>query len=335
VTGLRVAIVGATGLVGEMLGQVLAERRFPIGALRAYATARGAGSVFRCGTMDVRVQAIDESGGDLDTLGDVDVAFLAAGESIAKSYARGLAARGVLVIDKSSLFRLEPDVPLVVPEVNAVVALGGTLVANPNCSTIPLAMVLAAVDREFGLTWASVATYQSVSGAGKDAIAELRAQSEGSETASALPRRIAGNVVPQIGSFDGAGNTTEETKVCAELRKILDRPALPVSATAVRVPVEVGHSAALAFATAKPAAREQIARALASAPGITFVDDERYATPIDIAGSDAVSVTRLRPDGAHPDAWLSWVVCDNLRKGAATNAVQIAETVLELAKVPA
>jgi len=335
VKAARIAIVGATGLVGETLGRVLAERRFPLVSLRAFATSRSAGATFRAGDLESRVNPIDEHGGDLGAFADVDLVFLAAGEGIARAYARELAARGVLVIDKSSAFRLDTDVPLVVPEVNASTALGHRLIANPNCSTIPLAMTLAAVDRELGLAWASVATYQSVSGAGKDAIAELHAQSTGSRSASAaLPRRIAANVIPQIGSFDEAGDTTEEAKICAELRKILARPELPVSATAVRVPVEVGHSAALAFATAKPSTREQIARALAASPGIAL-DDERYATPLEIAGTDVVSVTRLRPDGAHANAWLCWVVCDNLRKGAATNAVQIAEIALDVAKVPA
>ena len=331
-----VAIVGATGVVGETLARILHERRFPMSSLRAFATQRSAGSIVRSGAHDAVVRAIDAAAPDARLFDGVDVAFFAVGDAVSAAYGRLLAERGILVVDKSSAFRLSPDVPLVVPEVNGASLGGHRLLANPNCSTIPLAMALAPVDRTFGLEWASVSTYQSVSGAGRDAVDELAAQTSGDDrAASALPKRIAGNVIPEIGSIDAAGESGEESKIAAELRKILSRPELRVSATTVRVPVAVGHSEAVAFATTQPATREQIRDVLASAPGVTFLDGPTYATPLDVAGTDVVSVGRLRADGAHANAWLAWIVCDNLRKGAATNAVQIAETALRTAAVPA
>lgn len=329
-----VAIVGATGAVGETLAAVLHERRFPMSSLRAFATQRSAGSIVRCGVFEAVVQAIDGSAPDASLFDGVDVAFFAVGDAVSAAYGRLLAERGILVVDKSSAFRLEPDVPLVVPEVNGSSVAGKRLIANPNCSTIPLAMTLAPIDRAFGLAWASVSTYQSVSGAGRDAVDELAAQTRGdARPPAALPKRIAGNVIPEIGAFDGGVDSGEEAKIAAELRKIIARPDLPVSATTVRVPVAVGHSEAVAFGTQRPATREQIREVLASAPGVTFLDGPSYATPLDVAGTDVVSVGRLRPDRAHGGAWLAWVVCDNLRKGAATNAVQIAETALRTAPV--
>lgn len=334
-TGYRVAIVGATGVVGETLARILAERNFPMTSLRAFATKRSEGMVVRCGPQEAIVEAIDAADPKPETFAGIDLAFFAVGDAVSAAYGRALAGRGTVVVDKSSAFRLEPDVPLVVPEINGASALGKKLIANPNCSTIPLAMTLAAIDRAFGLAWASVSTYQSVSGAGRDAVEELEAQLEGEETVKALPRRIAGNVIPEIGSFGADGSSGEEEKIAAELRKILSHPDLPVSATTVRVPVSTGHSESLSFGTAQSASRKQICDALRSAAGVSFADGASYATPLDVAGTDTVAVGRLRPDLAHSDAWLCWVVSDNLRKGAATNAVQIAELVLDTARVPA
>jgi len=334
VSAYRVAVVGATGVVGETLLRILEERRFPISSLRAFATARSAGSVVRSGAREATVEVIDASTPDPSLFEGVDVAFFAVGDAVSAAYGRLITSRGVLVIDKSSAYRLEPDVPLVVPEVNGAEVSGCRLIANPNCSTIPLAMSLAPIDRALGLAWVSVSTYQSVSGAGRDAVVELEAQTRGEDrAAAALPRRIAGNVIPEVGSFEAGGDSGEESKVAAELRKIISRPDLAVSATTVRVPVAVGHSEAVAFATKRPATRDEIRNILANAPGLTFTDGTAYATPLDVAGTDVVAVGRLRPDHAHENAWLIWVVCDNLRKGAATNAVQIAETALHSAPV--
>jgi aspartate-semialdehyde dehydrogenase len=334
VSGYCVAIVGATGVVGETVARILHERKFPLTSLRAFATKRSAGVVVRCGQHEAVVTAVDADSPDARMFDGVDVAFFAVGDAVSAAYGRLLSGRGTLVIDKSSAFRLAPDVPLVVPEVNGAAAAGKKLLANPNCSTIPVALALAPVDREFGLAWVSVTTYQSVSGAGRDAVEELEAQLEGGERTAALPRRIAGNVIPEIGAFGADGSCGEEQKIAAELRKILARPDLPVSATTVRVPVFVGHSESVSFGTVRPVTRDRVRDVLAQASGISFEDGARYATPLEVAGTDRVAVGRLRPDSAHDNAWLLWVVSDNLRKGAATNAVQIAETALE-ARVPA
>jgi len=318
-SGVRVAVVGATGLVGETLAKVMTERRLPVTSLKAFATKRSAGEIFRaCGT-SVPVVTIDHQRPDFTLFDDVDVVFLAAGDAMSSAFGRPLAQRGKLVIDKSAVYRLDGGVPLVVPEVNAAAIQSSRLIANPNCSTIPMAVALAPVDEEFGLTWVSVATYQSVSGAGREALEAFA---------------VAGNVIPEIGEFDQAGDSGEEQKIAAELRKILDRPDLRVSATTVRVPVRIGHSEAVAFGLARPASRHELESVLCAAPGVTY-DDKRYATPLDVAGTDAVAVGRLRRDRAHDDAWLCWIVSDNLRKGAATNAVQIAEAALERARVEA
>ncbi len=334
-TGYRVAIVGATGVVGETVARMLHERRFPIASLRAFATRRSAGSIVRSGEHEAVVEAIDSDAFDPSLFDGVDVAFFAVGDAVSAAYGRTISQRGVLVVDKSSAYRLMPDVPLVVPEVNGASVAGKKLLANPNCAVIPLALTLAPIDRAFGLAWVSLSTYQSVSGAGRDAVEELEAQLEGDETVAALPRRIAGNVIPEIGAFDADGVSGEEQKVAAELRKILSRPDLPVSATTVRVPVAVGHSESVAFGTVRPARREEVRDVLANAAALTFADGAAYATPYEIAGTDRVAVGRLRPDQAHKNAWLVWIVSDNLRKGAATNAVQIAEIALEKARVPA
>ena len=327
--GLSVAIVGATGVVGETVARILAERRFPVRSLRAFATRRSEGAIVRCGERSAVVQTIDPERFNPALFQDVDVAFFAAGDAVSATYARAISERGTLVVDKSSIFRLDADVPLVVPEVNGATAAGKRLLANPNCSTIPLAIALAPVDRAFGLAWVSVSTYQSVSGAGRDAVEELDAQLHGSDRVAAIPRRIAGNVVPEIGAFEEeTGVSGEESKIAAELRKILGRPDLRVSATTVRVPVAVAHSEAVSFGVKTHVSRERLRDVLASEPSIDFSDGSAYATPLEVAGTDRVAVGRLRADGAHADGWLLWLVCDNLRKGAATNAVQIAETAL-------
>lgn len=329
----KVAIVGATGLVGETLLRILEERSFPVSELRLFATSRSAGARATAFGRSHEIVPIDPV---LDPdFSAIDVAFFAAGENVSRRFAERLAAAGTLVIDKSAAFRMRSDVPLVVPEVNAPTLSGHKLVANPNCTTIPLAVMLAPIQRRFGLRWVSVSTYQSVSGAGKDALAEYERQQSGdSAPPAALPRRIHGNVIPENGSFDATGYGEEERKIADELRKILADGKLLISATSVRVPVAVGHGEAVAFETNERATREQIAELLNAAAGVRFQDGSGYASPLDIAGSDDVAVGRLRPDTAHPGAYLAWVACDNLRKGAATNAVQIAEIALS-AKVGA
>ncbi|HKW45003.1 MAG TPA: aspartate-semialdehyde dehydrogenase [Candidatus Eremiobacteraceae bacterium] len=320
----RIAIVGAAGLVGETVLRVLEERGYSPDALALFGGERSAGTTRAAFGREWPIKALrDES-----DLAGFDAVFFAADSGTSKRFAKPAAKAGAVVVDKSSLFRLDPDVPLVVPEVNGDALAGARLIANPNCATIPLAMALAPIARAFGLEWTSVATYQSVSGAGRDALDEFRAQGAGSDEARVLPRRIAGNVVPENGVFDADGNGDEERKIAAELRKILALPALPVSATSVRVPVAVGHCEAVAFGTRDIATREDVAATMRSAAGVRFLDGSGYATALDVAGTDDVVVGRLRADGAHPGAWLCWVSCDNLRKGAATNAVQVVETAL-------
>lgn len=330
--GLRVAIVGAAGLVGETLARVLSERRFPIASLRAFGTTRSAGARLSAAGQQADVETLDDVG---EPFAGIDVAFFAAGDTVSRKYAHAAAAAGAFVVDKSTVHRLDSKTPLVVPEVNGDAIGLARLVANPNCSTIPLAVALAPIDRVFGLAWVNVTALQSVSGAGKDALAEYEAQLQGDETVGALPRRIAGNLIPQNGDFDESGYADEERKIAAEFAKILDRPDLPFSVTCVRVPVSVGHSATVSFGTRRPATREQAHEVLKSAPSVRTYDRQAYATPLEAAGDDMVHVSRLRADAARPGAFLCWITCDNLRKGAATNAVQIVECALRAAKVPA
>ncbi|HME82290.1 MAG TPA: aspartate-semialdehyde dehydrogenase [Candidatus Eremiobacteraceae bacterium] len=330
---LNVAIVGAAGLVGETVARILEEREFPIGSLRAFGTTRSAGTRLSVAGCEAQVESLDDA---REPFAGIDVAFFSAGDTVSRRFAREAVDAGALVVDKSGVYRLDPLTPLVVPEANAGAIGAHRLIANPNCSTIPLAVALAPIQREFGLAWVSVSTYQSVSGAGKDALAEFEAQTRGDEAVKFLPRRIAGNVIPENGPWDESGYGEEERKIAAELKKVLGRPDLPVSATSVRVPVAVGHSEAVSFMTARPATRDQLAALLRTAPSVRFYDGTAYATPLDVAGAgDEVHVGRLRADTAHAGAFMLWLACDNLRKGAATNAVQIVEHALRAAQVPA
>jgi aspartate-semialdehyde dehydrogenase len=330
---LNVAIVGAAGLVGETVARILEERSFPIGSLRAFGTGRSAGKRLAVAGCSADIEPLDTA---TEPFKNIDVAFFSAGDAVSQRYAKAAVQAGAFVVDKSGVYRLDPDTPLVVPEANAGDIGSHRLVANPNCSTIPLAVTLAPIEREFGLAWVSVATYQSVSGAGKDALAEYESQTRGGHDVKFLPRQIVGNVVPENGPFDSSGYGEEERKIAAELKKILNRSELPVSATSVRVPVAVGHSEAVSFATKRPATREQLTELWRTAPSVRFYQGTAYATPLEIAGKgDDVHVGRLREDTAHAGAFLCWVACDNLRKGAATNAVQIVEHALATTKVAA
>lgn len=326
---LNVAVIGATGLVGKTLLRIFAERRLPIADLRLFAGRRSSSTrVFALGR-EIEIQALDAS--RAKNFEAVDVAFFAADAETSRALAPKLAAQGILVIDKSSAFRLDPSVPLVVPEVNGHALEHHKLVANPNCSTIPLAVMLGPIHQRFGLQWVSVATYQSVSGAGKDALDEFERQTRGDEApAKALPHRILGNVFPENGPVDASGYGEEERKIAAELKKILSDEHVRVSATSVRVPVAVCHGEVVAFQTREGASHEHIAGILREAAGVKFLEGEAYATPLEVAGSDDVVIGRLRSDTAHPGAFLAWVMSDNLRKGAATNAVQIAEAALAM-----
>lgn len=324
---LRVVVIGATGLVGETLLRILAQRRLPIAHLRLFAGRRSSGTRVKALGKDVEVEPLD-LGRPPDFQG-IDVAFFAADSDTSLALAPKAAAQDAIAIDKSAAFRLDPDVPLIVPEVNGQALRGQRLIANPNCSTIPLAVALGPIHKRFGLRWVSVATYQSVSGAGRDALQEFQRQTAGDEgPAIVLPHRIAGNLFPENGPFDESGYGEEERKIAAELKKILADERVNVSATAVRVPVAVCHGEAVAFETHDRASHEDIAGLLRDAPGVRFLEGTAYATPLEVADTDDVVVGRLRQDTAHPGAFLAWIMSDNLRKGAATNAVQIAEAAL-------
>ncbi len=325
--GYRVAVVGATGAVGSVMLDVLAERRFPADEIVPFASARSAGRELPQGI----VQPLEE-----DTIQGFDLALFSAGSSVSAEWGPRFAATGCLVIDNSSHWRMKPDIPLVVAEVNpeAIDDHRG-IVANPNCSTMQMVVALKPLDDAAGLERLVISTYQSTSGTGVRAVAEMLDQArrilDESEPAPAevYPHQIAFNVVPQVESFkDGDDYTTEERKMMAETRKILGLPALRVSATCARVPVRTGHSESVNVETREDLSPERARELLAAAPGVRVVDDPGsavYPLPIDAEGGDDVLVGRIRTDPSNPRTLNLWIVGDNLRKGAALNAVQLAE----------
>ena len=326
-----VAIVGATGAVGEVLLDVLAERRFPIGELRPLASERSAGTTVRFDGRDVAVELAEASAFD-----GADFVFFAATGTLSKDLAPEAARRGAVAIDKSGTWRMDPKVPLVVPEINpdALAAHQG-IVSCPNCTTIGFVMALEPLRRAAGLKSVVVTTLQAVSGAGRPGVDELDAQlaatARGEKSApKVFASPIAHNVVPLCETFRDDDYSTEEVKLLHETRKIMGMPALDVSMTCVRVPVPVGHSATMLVETERPLTVDAARRALAAFPGVEVVDDPRrnvFPTPADVAGRDQVLVGRVRKDLGSDRLWL-WQVSDNLRKGAATNAVQIAEEMI-------
>jgi len=329
-----VSIVGATGLVGSEVARILALRRFPVARLALFSSGRKAELEVEVSGETHPVRAFS-----LEALGAADggrrcVCFLAAGGELSRRYARAIATRGHVVIDNSSAFRMDPGVPLVVPEVNpGDVRHHGGVIANPNCSTIQMVVALAPLHRLWRLRKVVVSTYQSVSGAGLEATAELAMQSaallEGRSVAPrALPGRIAFNLIPRIDTFDESGWTREELKLTNETRKILSERALEVVATAVRVPVFRGHSESVYAEFEGEVDLAAARQALAGAPGVALLDDparDIYPTPADCAGKEATFVGRVRTVPGSPRALAMWVVSDNVWKGAALNAVQIAE----------
>jgi len=329
----RVAVVGATGLVGETMISVLEEREFPVSQLYALASERsvGRGASFRGRNVPVReLQGFDFS--------QCDFAFFSAGAAVSRSYAPQAVSAGCLVIDNTAEFRYREDVPLVVPEVNpqALAGIGTSgLIANPNCSTIQLVVALKPLHDAAHIERVDVATYQSVSGAGREALEELARQSisalsgKGPVELESGMQQLAFNCIPHIDEFQDNGYTREEMKIVWETRKILGEPQLRVNATAVRVPVFYGHSEAVHISTTRPLSAAEARELLRNAPGVTVLDEPRlggYPTAAtEAANRDTVYVGRIREDLA-PDRGLNlWVVADNVRKGAATNSVQIAE----------
>ena len=324
---MRVAILGATGAVGRTMLRVLEERLPAVDAIVPLASERSRGQRLRWreGEWAVRVPSDDAFRG-------CDLALFSAGAGLSREWAPRAAAAGAVVVDNSSAWRQEADVPLVVPEVNAdrVTDRPRGIIANPNCSTIQLVVPLEGLRRERTLTGVLVSTYQSVSGAGQKGVDAWRAERAGqSSSSSPFPAQIDGNVIPRIGRLGEDGWTQEEVKMRAETRKILELPTLPVVATCVRVPVDVGHAVVAAVELAEPMDPAEAAAAIGAMPGVR-VQDAGAGDPLprDVAGTDEIVVGRLRRDPDRPNVLHMWIVADNLRKGAATNAVQIADAVL-------
>jgi aspartate-semialdehyde dehydrogenase len=329
----KVAIVGATGAVGEVMLSILAERQFPVGEVVALASARSAGGKVKYGARDVVVQDL----ATFDPAG-VDIALFSAGGATSKEYAPKFAAAGAVVIDNSSAFRYDEDVPLVVSEVNPEQVRNRPrgIIANPNCSTMQMLVALAPIHRQVGIERINVATYQSVSGGGRSGLEELGRQTAGIlNFQEAKPDKfqvqIAFNLIPHIDDFQDNGYTKEEMKLVWETQKILGDASIRVNPTAVRVPVFYGHSEAVNVETREKITAAQVRALLLQAPGVEVVDEPKaggYPTPVTHAsGTDAVYVGRIRDDHSHPRAVNLWIVSDNIRKGAALNAVQIAELV--------
>ena len=329
----NVAVVGATGAVGETMLSILAERQFPVNQIIALASERSAGGEVEFAGRKITVQDL----ASFDPKG-VDIALVSAGGGVSKEYAPKFAAAGAVVIDNSSAFRYDDDVPLVVSEVNPEAARKRPrgIIANPNCSTMQMLVALAPLHRQYGIERINVATYQSVSGAGRSALEEL-----GRQTANLLnfqdpdpqrfPLQIAFNLIPHIDDFLDNGFTKEEMKLVWETRKILGDDSIQVNPTAVRVPVFFGHSEAVAIETRDKVSAQAARELLERSPGIEVVDERKaggYPTPVTHAsGNDPVYVGRIREDISHPRGLNLWIVSDNIRKGAALNAVQLAELV--------
>jgi aspartate-semialdehyde dehydrogenase len=332
----KVAIVGATGAVGEALLAILAEREFPISELVPLASERSAGGHVLFAGKQVTVQNL----ADYDFAG-VDIAFFSAGGSVSREHAPRAAAAGAVVIDNTSEFRYQDDIPLVIAEVNphaiAQHSVRG-IIANPNCSTMQMLVALAPIHRAVGVERINVATYQSVSGAGRSGMDELAKQTaallnfQDVET-SKFPKQIAFNVIPHIDEFQANGYTKEEMKMVWETRKILEDDSIQVNPTAVRVPVFYGHAEAVHIETRDKISADQARSLLEQAPGIVVMDERKaggYPTPVgDAAGQDPVFVGRIREDISHENGLDLWIVADNIRKGAALNAVQIGELLIE------
>ncbi|MSQ11880.1 MAG: aspartate-semialdehyde dehydrogenase [Dehalococcoidia bacterium] len=332
--GVNIAVVGATGLVGTVFLSILEERHFPARSLKLFASARSAGKRVPVGD---RTYVVEEVTG-AESFRGMDIVFISADTGVSKRLAPLAVQAGAVVIDDSSAFRMEPDVPLVVPEVNAADLRGHRgIIAIPNCSTTPLVMVLHALRQAAAIERVVAATYQSVSGTGRAAVEELMEQSraalEGRDIApKAYLHPIAFNVLPQIDDFLENGYTKEEWKMVTETRKILHLPDLALSATCVRVPVKVCHSEAVQVELSKPVSPEEARALLAKMPGVRVLDEperNEYPMPRLLAGTDNVYVGRIRKDASHPRGLAMWVVADNLRKGAALNAIQIAEELIK------
>ncbi|MDQ0304062.1 aspartate-semialdehyde dehydrogenase [Ancylobacter polymorphus] len=331
--GYKVAIVGATGNVGREMLDILSERGFPADEVVALASRRSVGTEVSFGDKTIKCKALENY-----DFSDTDICLMSAGGEVSKEWSPKIGRQGCVVIDNSSAWRYDSDVPLIVPEVNADAVVGFTkknIIANPNCSTAQLVVALKPLHDKATIKRVVVATYQSVSGAGKDAMDELFAQTRAvfvsdPVEAKKFPKRIAFNVIPHIDVFMEDGYTKEEWKVMAETKKILD-PKIKLTCTAVRVPVFISHSEAVNVEFENPISVEEATEILRNAPGVLVVDKREpggYITPYEAAGEDATYVSRIREDATVENGLSFWCVSDNLRKGAALNAVQIAEVLV-------
>jgi aspartate-semialdehyde dehydrogenase len=333
--GYRIAVVGATGNVGREMMNVLVERRFPIQDVHALASRRSIGTEVSFGDRTIKCQDLENF-----DFGKADICLMSAGSSVAKEWAPKIAAKGCVVIDNSSCWRYDQDVPLVVPEVNADAIRGYTkknIIANPNCSTAQLVVALKPLHDVATIKRVVVSTYQSVSGAGKEAMDELWQQTKSKYVPGTdvqpkkFTKQIAFNCIPHIDVFMEDGYTKEEWKILVETKKILD-PKIKLTATCVRVPVFVGHSESVNIEFEKPISSEEAREILCNAPGILVVDKREpggYVTPVEAAGEFATFVSRIREDETVQNGLAMWIVADNLLKGAALNAIQIAESMIQ------
>ncbi|HEX9323079.1 MAG TPA: aspartate-semialdehyde dehydrogenase [Xanthobacteraceae bacterium] len=331
--GYKVAVVGATGNVGREMLDILAERMFPADEIVALASRRSQGVEISCGERTLKAKALEHF-----DFSDVDICLMSAGSAVSKEWSPKIAAKGAVVIDNSSCWRYDADVPLVVPEVNADAVAGFRkkgIIANPNCSTAELVVVLKPLHDRARIKRVVVSTYQSVSGAGREAMDELFAQTKAVYVTDPIepkkfPKRIAFNVIPQIDVFMDDGFTKEEWKMVAETKKILD-PKIKLVATCVRVPVFIGHAEAVSIEFEEPISADEARELLRNAPGCLVIDKREaggYVTPFESAGEDATYISRVREDPTIDSGLVLWIVSDNLRKGAALNAVQIAECLI-------
>lgn len=326
----RVAIVGATGNVGREMLNLLEELEFPVSEMHAVASRKSKGMDVSWGDKTIKCQDINEF-----DFSKVDVVLMSAGGDVSRAWSEKIGKLGPIVIDNSSAFRMDPDVPLIVPEVNPDAvkdAKKKNIIANPNCSTAQLVVALKPLHDAAKIKRAVVSTYQSVSGAGKEGMDELWNQTKaiyglGDATPKKFPKQIAFNVIPFIGSFRDDGYTDEEAKMWEETHKMLD-PSIKLTVTCVRVPVFVGHSEAVSLEFDRPITPDEARAILRDAPGVQVIDKQEhdgYITPVDAAGEHAVYVSRIRQDPTVENGLMLWVVSDNLRKGAALNAIQIAQ----------
>ena len=333
--GYVVAILGATGAVGKETLEILEEREFPLSSLRLFASKRSAGEVLSCQGKEWKVEELTPE----SSFASIDFALISATDAISRDYGPRLGAAGVVVIDDSGVFRMDADVPLVVPEVNAhaLASMSRGIVSIPNCTTTPLVIALKPLQDAVGVKRVVVTTFQSVSGTGAAAMDELVTQTKDlmafrDPKVEVYPYQIAFNLLPHIGSFNEGGDCSEEVKIARETRKILESPALRLTATTVRVPVLRCHSEAVNVELERPLKSNEARAALAAMPGMIVYDDpskKLYPMPLDATGKDEVYVGRIREDESVVNGLNLWVVSDNLRKGAALNAVQIAECLVK------